>query len=354
MDEAESGVALREELGAMLGRAGVSELAGTGWLQVTGEDRVRWLNGMVTNSIQAMGPGEGTYSFLLNAQGRIQGEVTAFADSAPERLLLEVDRGEMERVRAWLDRYVIMDDVELAEAEELQAGVLVVGPAAEAVLREVGIASLPGNELGRDAELRMVRSEWHGTEVLVVRGWGPLVPRFEVWADAGTVRTLEQAMGKAGAVRCGAAGVEALRVLEGRPRWGVDIRDKELAQETGQARALHFSKGCYLGQEIVERIRSRGAVHRGFSGFVLDGEMPGAGGLELTAEGKVVGELTSVVRLPGCLLALGYVRREAVERGGELRYAGGVARVAAVPFRDVAEAVMREAGAPGARAASER
>lgn len=359
LDEVETDGALGEELGAMLGRAAVSGLGETAWLQVTGEDRVRWMNGMVTNSIQAMGPGDGTYSFLLNAQGRIQGEVTVFAEPAGEpsgmsdRLLLEVDRGEMERVREWLDRYIIMDDVELGAAEVLQAGVMVVGPEAEEVLREIGVASLPG------AEMRMVRADWHGTEVLVVRGWGPLGARFEVWTDAGTARTIEQAMVEAGAIRCGAGAVEALRVLEGRPRWGVDIRDKELPQETGQARALHFSKGCYLGQEIVERIRSRGAVHRGFSGFVLEGDPPGSGVVELMAEGKAVGELTTFARLPGAdgasrLLALGYVRREAVERGGELRYVGGVARVAAVPFRDVAETLVREAGTSGARAASER
>ena len=357
LDEVETdralGEELGEELGAMLGRAAVSGLGETAWLQVTGEDRVRWLNGMVTNSIQAMGPGEGTYSFLLNAQGRIQGEVTAFAEPSREpggtsdRLLLEVGRGEMERVREWLDRYIIMDDVELGPAEEWQAGVLVVGPEAEAILQQVGITSLPA------AEMRIGRAEWHGTEVLLVRGWGPLAPRFEVWTDAGTARTLEQAMVEVGAIRCGAAAVEATRVLEGRPRWGVDVRDKELPQETGQARALHFSKGCYLGQEIVERIRSRGAVHRGFSGFVLEGDLPVSGAVELMAEGKAVGELTSFARLPGCLLALGYVRREAAERGAELRYAGGVARVAAVPFRDAAEALTREAGSPGARAASE-
>ncbi len=353
------GEELGEELGAMLERAAVSGLGETAWLQVTGEDRVRWLNGMVTNSIQAMTPGEGSYSFLLNAQGRIQGEVTAFAEPAGEpsgtsdRLLLQVDRGELERLREWLDRYIIMDDVELGPAEELQAGVLVVGPSAEEVLRRVGLASLPG------AEMRMVRADWRGTEVRVVRGWGPLAPRFEVWADAGTVRTIEQATVEAGAVRGGEAAVEALRVLEGRPRYGVDIRDRELPQETGQTRALHFSKGCYLGQEIVERIRSRGAVHRGFMGFVLEGDLPGAGAVELMAAGKAVGELTSVVRLPGVdggrrLLGLGYVRREAVERGAELRYAGGLARVEVVPFRGEAASLASGSGALGAPAASER
>ena len=344
LDEAESGLALPEQMRAMLVRTAVAELDGVGWLEATGDDRVRWLNGMVTNSIQAMAPGDGSYSFLLNAQGRIQGELTAFAET--DRLLLEVDREELERVREWLDRYIIMDDVELSVADEMQAGIQVSGPETVGLLQQIGVTALPGAELG------IARSEWKGTEVFVVRAWSPLVPTFEVWTDAGTSRTLRQAVVEAGAVRCGADALQALRILEGRPRWGVDLRDRELPQETGQTRALHFSKGCYLGQEIVERIRSRGAVHRTFAGFVLRGEVPGDD-RQLLWDGKAVGELTSVVHLPGWLLGLGYVRRETAERDPELLYAGGVARVTAIPFREAAEALAQESGALGTIAASE-
>ena len=93
------------------------------------------------------------------------------------------------------------------------------------------------------------------------------------------------------------ASVETLRLLEGTPKFGVDLREKELPQETGQTEALHFSKGCYLGQEIVERIRSRGAVHRTFAGFALEGAMPAAGAV-LTVAGKPVGEITSAGVIP--------------------------------------------------------
>ena len=115
-------------------------------------------------------------------------------------------------------------------------------------------------------------------------------------------------------------------MLEAVPRFGVDIRDKDLPQETAQTRALHFSKGCYLGQEIVERIRSRGQVHRTFTQFAWEGNPPAAGA-ELLAEGKSVGVLTSVAAEPidGERLALGYVRREALERRLPLQYAGGTA-----------------------------
>jgi len=142
----------------------------------------------------------------------------------------------------------------------------------------------------------------------------------------------------AGAIACGAESQEWLRILEGVPRYGTDIRDRELPQETGQTRALHFSKGCYLGQEIVERIRSRGNVHRTFTGFRLEGTPPVPGTM-LEADGKQVGELTSVAVIPlfesagnTIQFGLGYIRREALERNLLLQYPGGSAVPVSLPF----------------------
>jgi aminomethyltransferase len=147
----------------------------------------------------------------------------------------------------------------------------------------------------------------------------------------------------AGAVEVDSAALEDLRILEGTPRFGTDIRDKDLPQETGQTRSLHFTKGCYLGQEIVERIHSRGGVHRAFSGFVLTGALPAPGTqLEAESEAKPVAELTSVasIHLPGqpapMQLALGIIRREALEnaqaRNLTLTYPGGTATPIALPY----------------------
>jgi aminomethyltransferase len=168
------------------------------------------------------------------------------------------------------------------------------------------------------------------------------VPRFEVWANTETIDSLIGALSQDG-TRLSKAALEYLRVLEGTPRYGADIRDTEkahdLAQETAsvgmESRALHFSKGCYLGQEIVERIRSRGNVHRAFSGFELTGALPPPG-VALQAEGKPVGELTSVAAIPlhgnTVQLALGYIRREALERKLPLEYPGGTAAPVALPY----------------------
>ena len=179
---------------------------------------------------------------------------------------------------------------------------------------------------------------WNAAQIRVLHADSPLIPRFELWADADTTSKLLEALENAGAVFCDAQSLEWLRILEGTPLYGTDIRDRELPQETGQTRALHFSKGCYLGQEIVERIRSRGNVHRTFSAFRLDGELPVAGA-PLEADGKHVGELTSVAAIPlptdngtALQLGLGYIRREALDRGIPLHHPGGVAVPVSLPF----------------------
>jgi folate-binding protein YgfZ len=130
----------------------------------------------------------------------------------------------------------------------------------------------------------------------------------------------------AGAIPCGLRAAETVRVLEGTPRYGVDLGERDLPQETSQTRALHFAKGCYLGQEIVERIRSRGAVHRRLAQFTLHAE-PAALPLELTASGEtaVVGRITSTAISNGTRYGLGIVRTEAVVRHPVLDFPGGTA-----------------------------
>ena len=318
------------QLAALLQKAGISPLDSMGWIRITGEDRVRWLNGMVTNSIQSLKAGEGCYNFLLSAQGRIQGDAYIFAE--PDALLLETASGQVSAVMALLDHFIIMDDVELTDISAAKSGLSLSGPESVALLEQIGISVA---SLG---ELEMRTMSWNSVDLTIIHAYSPLVPRFELWAQTATAESLSQAFLNAGAISCGAESQEWLRILEGVPRYGTDIRDRELPQETGQARALHFSKGCYLGQEIVERIRSRGNVHRTFTGFRLEGTPP-APGTMLEADGKQVGELTSAAAVPlpesagdAIQLGLGYIRREALERNLPLQYPGGSAVPVPLPF----------------------
>jgi folate-binding protein YgfZ len=338
---AQSGNAV-SELASLLQGAGISRLDNIGWIRVTGEDRVRWLNGMVTNSIQEMKPGEGTYNFLLSVQGRIQGDATIFAQ--PESLLIETSSTQLLPMMALLDRYIIMDDVELADISAEPSGLLVAGPHAASLLEKIGLAitAEPGT-------LEIRATLWHDSEVRIIHAHSPLVPRFELWADHAIADDLFETLQREGTSICTAQSLEWLRILEGTPAFAIDIRDRELPQETAQTRALHFAKGCYLGQEIVERIRSRGNVHRTFSGFRLEGDLPPAGAI-LEADGKPIGELTTVAAIPlpnaqhtPTNFALGYVRREALERGTPLLYPGGIASPVSLPFLSVAASELHAA-----------
>ena len=305
---------------ALRDATGVSALTDS-WISVTGGDRVRWLNGMVTNSVQALTPGDGAYTFLLSAQGRIQGDATVWAPTGAQadRLLLQTSAAQVEPILAMLDRFIIMDDVELAPVQ--LHGLLVAGPKAAETLAAIGIPARASKLLKHRAVL------WQDRPLTLINGHSPLVPRFELWAETPEdLAAVREALLAAGATAADEAAVELLRIAEGTPRFGTDIRDRDLPQETAQTRALHFNKGCYLGQEIVERIRSRGNVHRTFTAFVLHGDVPPAT-TAIEADGKPVGELTSVASAPidDQRLALGFVRREALDRGLTLTYPGGTA-----------------------------
>lgn len=326
-------------LRALLSSAAIVPLNGTGWIRVTGEDRVRWLNGMVTNAVVALLPGQGCYNFILNAQGRIQGDAYAFGGE--NDLLLETDLEQVAPMMTLLDRFIIMDDVELADISAERAGILIAGPDATKTLKGIGI-DLPSAE---SPSLKML--PWRSAEITVVHAYSPLVPRIEIWSDRVTSAQLWAELLQAGIPEAGQETFEQLRLIEGTPRFSADIRNRGLPQETGQARALHFAKGCYLGQEIVERIRSRGSVHRTLRSFRLEGSPPQSDKMSLTSGGKQVGELTSWGTVPpvtgdgsATQVALGYIRREAVDRNSDgatpIEYESGVAIPISSPAVDLA------------------
>jgi len=322
MDPVQKPESLQKQLAALTGSAGVYPLAGTGWLRATGGDRLRWLAGMLTNGIQQLEMGTGNYNFILSAQGRIQGDCYAFLRA--DDVLLETSSEQVQPLLTLLDRFIIMDDVELTDISAEWHGIGIAGAEAEAMLAKIGI-DVP-------APLHLQTITRNGVEITVIAAYSPTVLRFELWcSDASEITAIHDALLTAGAAGCDPEAVEAFRILNGIPLYGTDIRDKDLPQETDQTRALHFAKGCYIGQEIVERIRSRGAVHRTFTGFLIDGDLPAAG-TPLELDGKAVGEITSAVDVSDRKLALGYIRREALLQKKPVAYSGGSAMPVESPF----------------------
>jgi folate-binding protein YgfZ len=323
----------KTETGALLFGAAVHDL---GWLRrvaVRGEDRFRWLSGMVTNAVESMPDRTGAYNLVLNAQGRIQGDCCTWRDGDAIDLVITAEQSEV--LLTHLDRFIIMDDVELVPLTN-ESALGITGPQAETILAKLGLPALPD-------ELSSAAGAAAGVPVRLYRGYGPAVPHYELWTASEQIPALWQAILAAGATPAGAASLEALRIYEGIPAYGIDIQSRDLAQETSQMRAISFTKGCYLGQEIVERIRSRGQVHRHLRALELTpdatAELPAAG-TELriagsTAETKPAGSLTSVAALQpdGArrIFAIGMIRAEA-ETGSQLlayqdQNQGGTAKI---------------------------
>jgi folate-binding protein YgfZ len=330
------------ETAALVRGAAVHDL---GWMRrvaVRGEDRFRWLSGMVTNSVNDLFPDTGAWNLVLNAQGRIQGDMTVWREgeelsplrrnpvaAAPEKpdplrgtpfagesgLELEIAADQYEKLMAHLNQFIIMDDVELVPlgAEQLgEAGSLAVvgltGPLANEVLERLGLPVFAHPLKGRYVE-------WNGLDLRLLRGYGVLAPHYELWTPSASLASLWAALRTAGATPVGCAAVEELRIAEGIPAYGIDIAERDLPQETSQMRALHFSKGCYLGQEIVERIRSRGSVHRHLRPLELTGPVPESGTEITQQDGTPAGKITSAAELPlaggSRTFALGMVRSDA-------------------------------------------
>lgn len=319
----------RNEFRALTGGAGVYDLSWRVRFNVSGRDRVRWLNGMITNNVRDLPVGQGIYNFLLTPQGRIQGDLYVYNHG--EYLVLETDQAQAENVLTLLKRYIIMDKVEIAR-DEKHAGIAATGPYSSDLLKKTGM------EIPPLSTLQFVEAAWRDVRLTTVRLDVPSVDSYQIWLDAADASQLWQELVNHGGMPAGSNAIELFRIACGVPAYGQDIRERDLPQETGQERALSFTKGCYIGQEIVERIRARGAVHRKFTGFTIDRPLP-AVGAKAQADGKEIAEITSAAVLPmtkGELsVALGYVRREACPPGTAIEVGGARATVTDVPFTEV-------------------
>jgi folate-binding protein YgfZ len=320
----------RAEFEALLSGCAIYDLSARSKIVLTGSDRVRWLNGMVTNNIRDLAVGRGVYAFLLNPQGHILGDLYAY--NRGESLMIESERSQSSKLLATFEHYIIMDDVEVNDVSEKLTAIGIAGPKAREVLRAVGF-EIPPLE-----PLQLVDVTWQNVALTVVRGDNASVESYELWLSPNQVAPLRYELIKAGATPSGTTALELLRIAAGIPRYGQDIRERDLPQETEQQRAVHFSKGCYIGQEIVERIRSRGNVHRKFTGFEVQGPLPTMGAT-IQADGRDIGEITSTASLPLAggdrAVALGYIRREAATPGTQLQAGGSQLSVAALPFSGI-------------------
>jgi tRNA-modifying protein YgfZ len=273
------------------------DLSARGRVAVRGRDRARLLHAITTNEVKKMTPGAGCYAFLLNAQGRIQADLCLFCFE--EHFLIDTEPELREKVLAHIKRYIIADQVELEDVTAGMAAIGLEGVGAAAMLAELG-APVPGAAYAHAA--------WGGATVAAVTVTGQ--PGVRIFCRAEEAAALVHQLEAAGAVAASAEDARVVRIENGKPRYGEDIRETSLPQETQQMHAVSFQKGCYLGQEIVERIRSQGRVNKKLMRVVLEGgEVPAAG--TKTAVDGAEAEVTSAVVSPasGEVVALAYVRQ---------------------------------------------
>ena len=309
-----------EEIAAFTKGAAAHDL---GWMRrvtVRGKDRLRWLSGMVSNGVKDLPENGGAWNFVLNAQGRIQGDLTVWREG--DDLELEIAADQYEKLMAHLDHFIIMDDVDLVTVDPAaESAVGLAGKQARDVLARMGLPA-PAEQMS------WVGVEWNGIDLRIRHVFGALVDHFELWTAQSGLALLWRALSTAGATPVGTKALEAFRIAEGIPAYGIDIAERDLPQETSQMRALHFNKGCYLGQEIVERIRSRGNVHRHLRQIELLGPLP-VTGTELSLDDTSAGNITSSAELPlsggNRRFALAMVRSEAELKKQPLTYSAGSA-----------------------------
>jgi folate-binding protein YgfZ len=319
-----------DEYWALKEAAGLMDLSHRGKLLVCRKDSPRLLHGLVTSEIQALLPGQGNTAFFLDVHGHIQADAQILRLD-PESFLVDCDRSRGQVVKQIVEKYIIADDVEVVEQSAALACLAIEGPCALEVLREaVGFDPphlLPLEHLEVPGlNLRLARASISGEFGYWL--WGEAAQLAAVWrkgAEAGAAL---------GARPVGHLAAEICRIEAGLPRYGAEISDKTLPQETGQLHAVSFTKGCYLGQEIVERIRARGHVNRRLAGLLFEGRQEVAPGTELSAAGASVGTITSAAYSYGLrrTIALAMVRREHAEPGTFLTAATREAEVAVLPF----------------------
>jgi folate-binding protein YgfZ len=289
--------ALRENAAAI-------DLSARGKIRTTGADRVRLLHAMTTNHVEQLTPGHGCYAFFLDAQGHVLADVNLLAQ--PDALLLDAEPETREKIYAHLDHYIIADDVTLEDITAATATVAIEGPQAAQRLGSLG-APLPAEPLETAAwgDRTVVRASAAGGD-----GYWVLLPPA---AKDAFLAELSLPLASADDVR-------TVRLENSHPRYGEDITEASLPQETQLEHALHFSKGCYLGQEIVERIHSRGHLSRLLVHLHVEGAEAPAPGTELTVEGKEAGHITSAAYSPAlnCVVALGSVRAAHAAQGNRL------------------------------------
>ena len=309
---------------------GIIDRSALGKAVVTGRDRAAFLQGMLTNDVKGLQPGQGCGAAFLDAHGKVVALLSVYA--LDDRLWLELPPGLTEKTLQALDRFLISEKASFEAADDGFVVVAVQGAGARPLLEELS---------GRGLELPLyahAEAAVAGAPVRVIHRAEAGAPGFHCWTAPEHGAALWQALRTAGATPVGFEALDVLRLEAGVPWYGRDVDETAIMPETRLEHLVHYSKGCYIGQEVVARVKYRGHVNRALAGIMLEGDRVPRAGARVVADGKEVGRITSAARsfALGVPIALGYVRREHFEPGTALTVLDGEtpipAQVVALPF----------------------
>jgi folate-binding protein YgfZ len=313
--------------------AGLTDLSSRGRIEVTGSEAEQFLNGLITNDVKTLKENSWMRAAFPNVQGRLLAEARVLR-LAGNRFLFDTEAATHERVLKTLERFTLAGDFRVTDLTGETAQLSLQGARAAQVLRQA-----LGEEVVRVEHGRVLSMKWNDVPLHLIRATHTAEKGFDLFVDAAEAASLWDAFTKAGATAVGFDALDILRVEAGIPRYGVDVDETNVVLEAVPDDAVSFTKGCYIGQEIIARIHWRGHVAKKLSGLIFDEQGEAKPGDKIrTPDGKEIGRLTSVTRSPHLdrQIALGYVKYDYLAPGTEVRVLSGerelAARVAELPF----------------------
>ncbi|MGI6455103.1 MAG: YgfZ/GcvT domain-containing protein [bacterium] len=294
--------------------AGLFDLSHWAMIQISGPDRKTYLHRMVTNEVENLDPGQGNANLILNPQGKVLADFWLL--NFEDRLLLLTHAHLKERIISTLDKYLIMEEAEIRDVTSDMVMLSLQGPQAEQTLRQcISEGSLPAEEL-HHTHVKIEHSE-----LIALRLSHTGEDGFDLLLKPEQAEPVWNKLITSGAHPTGMDALEILRVEAGIPVVDKDLDDKVIPQEARLHHALSFTKGCYLGQEVVARLHFRGHVNRELTGFYLNTPQPPEQEVLLTHEGKPVGSITSAVLSPTLnrVIGIGFLRCKLREEGREIQ-----------------------------------
>ncbi len=311
------------EYESLIASAGLIDRSDRGKLRIEGGDRARFLHGMLTNTVETLGPGEGNHTALTDPQGRTQADMHLY--SRGDVFFVETEPGLQADVFTFLDQFLIADDVTIEDVTEAWCIMGVQGPQSPGVLSDLG------TDLPEDVY-----------DSVDVPGGGWVVKRiyaadvgYDLWIPADKAVDAWTGLVEKGARPAGLEAAERRRIERGHPRYGVDVDTRVVPLEAGLEDTVSFTKGCFIGQETLAKMHNLGKPRRYLVGLAIGRDNPPESGDQILDGEKVVGDVKSWVESPrmGGMIALASVRRGSETPGTTLRLQNGdEATVTALPF----------------------